>query len=305
MTRRRRAWIWSAAAVFFVSLFLVHARFTNIILFPPVEPISSMPDSYGLPWSSEVISVRLPHDIVTVHCWEIQTGAVDNPWIILLHGRGRNRSAVLKYAPWLHSAGFNLFLFDFPGHGESGFSPITLGAFEKESVKAAVHHLATRGAKRIGVMGISMGGASGILAAAEDPRIATVIADSVYSSFVGIVADRAWADYHIPKFPLVYTVSGYAGLMYRFNPFVVDIGNAANAVSPRPMLFIHSETDGYIPIKHMETIQKAIKEKAEKYKNIEFWTFRSAKHDSVFDVTPQEYKKRVLDFLAKNFPAHN
>jgi hypothetical protein len=105
--------------------------------------------------------------------------------IILLHGFGCPRQEMLGYAQVLHRAGYSTLLFDFRGRGDSDGDAVTLGFYEQQDALAAVEYLKSRddvGMGRVGVLGISMGGAVAILAAAQEPAIKAVIADSPFES---------------------------------------------------------------------------------------------------------------------------
>jgi dipeptidyl aminopeptidase/acylaminoacyl peptidase len=71
-----------------------------------------------------------------------------------------------------------------PGGWSRGGKYVTLGALEQKDVVSVVNFATVRSdvdANRIGILGISMGGASAILAAAKDKRIRAVVHDSGFS----------------------------------------------------------------------------------------------------------------------------
>jgi len=51
--------------------------------------------------------------------------------IIFCHGLGMNKSDLLSLAKSIYDAGFNLFLFDFRGHGDSSGSTTSFGYLEE------------------------------------------------------------------------------------------------------------------------------------------------------------------------------
>ena len=68
---------------------------------------------------------------------------------------------------------------------------MTLGVLEQKDVVSVVNYAAGRSdvdANRIGILGISMGGASAILAAAKDKRIRAVVDDSGFSDAPRVIA---------------------------------------------------------------------------------------------------------------------
>lgn len=110
--------------------------------------------------------------------------------VLLLHSVRSDRLQMLSRARVLHDAGYSVLLIDFPAHGESAGSRITFGAHKAEGVKTALGFLRTAAPReRIGVIGVSLGAASLVLA---HPRPApdAVILESMYPTIENAVRDR-------------------------------------------------------------------------------------------------------------------
>src|SRR6185312_7986156 len=98
--------------------------------------------------------------------------------IILCHGHGDNRCAVLPEARVLYNHGYAALVFDFRHSGVSGGRLSTLGRLEVNDLLAVVSWTQTQPALRrlpIGVFGVSMGGAVSLMATARTPVIRAVI----------------------------------------------------------------------------------------------------------------------------------
>jgi dipeptidyl aminopeptidase/acylaminoacyl peptidase len=96
--------------------------------------------------------------------------------IVLTHGYGGNQDEMLPVADALHRAGFTVFTYNLRPE-------VTFGAKEQDDLISVVDYLSGRSdvdAERIGALGFSMGGATTIMAAARDPRIKAVVADSAW-----------------------------------------------------------------------------------------------------------------------------
>lgn len=106
------------------------------------------------------------------------------PTIIICHGYESNREELLTLVTALQEHQYNVFLFDFSGHGRSKrFS--TLGYRETREVLAIVRALAERDdvdRTRFGVWGSNLGGFAALSAAAQDRRIRAVAVDSIYDA---------------------------------------------------------------------------------------------------------------------------
>ena len=85
--------------------------------------------------------------------------------VLLMHGIRANRLELVDRAQFLHEKGFTVLLFDFQATGESTGEHITFGHLEAANARSAFDFLRRKTPnERIGVIGMSLGGASAILA---------------------------------------------------------------------------------------------------------------------------------------------
>jgi pimeloyl-ACP methyl ester carboxylesterase len=104
------------------------------------------------------------------------------PTILLCHGYGLQRADILTLETSLQEHQFNVFVFDFSGHGVNAGST-TLGYSETQELLAAVASLARRDdvdRQRFGVWGTDLGAYAAVRAAEADPRIRALAVSSVY-----------------------------------------------------------------------------------------------------------------------------
>lgn len=104
------------------------------------------------------------------------------PVLILCHGYGWQRGDVVTLATTLEENQYNVFIFDFSGHGKSTGST-TFGPRETNEVLTAIAVMAQRtdvDRTRIGLWGANLGGYAALAAAAADRRVGSVVVDSVY-----------------------------------------------------------------------------------------------------------------------------
>ena len=104
------------------------------------------------------------------------------PVLILCHGYKSQRGDVLTLATTLAENQYNVFVFDFSGHGKSPGST-TMGPRETTEVLTTIAVMAQRNdvdRNRIGLWGANVGGYAALAAAAADRRVAAVVAESVY-----------------------------------------------------------------------------------------------------------------------------
>jgi pimeloyl-ACP methyl ester carboxylesterase len=104
------------------------------------------------------------------------------PTIVVCHGYTSQRADLLTLASALQEHEFNVFLFDFTGHGSTpGLT--SLGYKETGELGAALQALSTRNdvdPKRFGLWGVDMGGYVALEVATSDPRVAALAVDDAY-----------------------------------------------------------------------------------------------------------------------------
>lgn len=163
--------------------------------------------------------------------------------IVLVSGYGDTEDQMLPFAEFLHRAGYSTLTFNARARATSGGEYVTLGALEQKDLISVLDYAASRkdvDSHRIGLLGISMGGATAILAAAQDQRVRAVVDDSGFSDAPGVIRAGFEHFIHLPAFPLapvtVWIASHRAGIdVSRVRP--VDV---IQEISPRPILIIHA-----------------------------------------------------------------
>ncbi|MBS1810975.1 MAG: alpha/beta fold hydrolase [Acidobacteria bacterium] len=161
---------------------VTHPRRTNFEITPSHYQLFT---GEGVSWSEEQWDNT---DGTTASGWLLR-GATGAPAIVVNHGYSKNRAELLNLGVKLCEIGYNVLLPDLRGHGASAVSYTSLGIYEKDDLNAAVNFLkgkknpqgqALVDGNRIGVYGVSLGGYAALTAAAENPTIKVVIADSAY-----------------------------------------------------------------------------------------------------------------------------
>jgi uncharacterized protein len=111
------------------------------------------------------------------------------PTIVLCHGYRTSRVRLRPVAALEYAHGFNVFLFDFRGHGESAHVPTTGGVAEVRDLEAALGVAVAQPETQPGrviLHGFSMGAAIALLAPPH-PDVAAIIADSSYARLDAIL----------------------------------------------------------------------------------------------------------------------
>jgi alpha-beta hydrolase superfamily lysophospholipase len=238
---------------------------TRRFQFPDKENAGLTPASFEL--ASEDVSFRSADGVELKGWWVPATEPKGS--VILVHGLNRSRIEMVKKVPFLHGLGWNALLFDLRHHGESGGDTTTFGDHEKEDVRAAVALARSRNPGPVVVWGVSLGAATVVLAAADDPTIAGVVGDSSYLSLsdtirhhLGLMRGWRWWGRIVPPWPTADIVQFWMGRRGHFDPARVDVQAAAAKLTGRPALFVANTEDRRMPKEIAFALKAAAGEKA-------------------------------------------
>ena len=213
--------------------------------------------------------------------------------VVLMHGLRASRLNMLGRTRFLAAAGYSVLCFDFRAHGESTGDEITFGYLESEDARAAIEFLRlTAPGERVGIIGISMGGAATLLA--TPPLTAdAIVLEEVYATLSEALTNR-----------LTEQLGGWASvlanlLVIQFKP---RVGVSAEELRPiervgkltMPKLFIVGADDKYTTLEESVRLFDAAAEPKE------FWAIAGAAHIDLHSFATQEYEQRVKLFFEKN-----
>lgn len=189
---------------------------------------------------------------------------------------------------------FHLLLLDFRGHGASAGEQVSFGINEARDIGAVLDALLAQPEFKdlpVGCLGISMGGAIALLAAAQDSRIRAVVCEGAYADWGKAIARGIWMSYHIPRFPLGQWVIGATGIRLGRRPEELSPVRAIGKIAPRPVMIIHGLEDRSIPPEEARALFEAAREPRD------LWLVPGAEHVACFYLNPEEYLRRVLGFF--------
>lgn len=248
------------------------------------------------PASLEAQSVEFPSASGSrIHAW-LSMGRPGAGAVLLLHGMGANREAMLGRARFLHREGFTVLAPDFQAHGESAGKHITFGELESLDARAALAFLRQSApGERVGIIGVSMGGAASLVGPAPLDADALVL-ESVYPTFRDAVADR----FHVWLGPFGFVSS-------IITPALIKLVAPRIGVDPKelrpiddiarvdePVFVIAGTEDPYTTL--AET--RALYARATAPKKL--WEVTGAAHEDLHDYAPAEYERRVGGFLIQH-----
>ena len=269
----------------FVLLVVIGAWFAGSLL------SKSSNHSVGDPPSDlGATSVQFPSASgTTIHGWLI-AGQKDAGAVLLLHGIRGSRHDMIGRARFLKQHGYTVLLIDLQAHGESLGKNITFGYLESKDAQAAIGFLRTRApGEKIGVLGVSLGGAAAILT--NPPlQVDAVVLEMVYPTIDEAVGDRlamrlgSWSKALTPL--LVWQLKPRLGISAADLRPINQVGTLQ-----APKLFVAGEGDQHTTVAESRALYAAAAGPKE------LWVVPGARHQDLQAFAGPEYEAHILAFF--------
>lgn len=268
------------------------------------------PADFGL--RSETVSFDAK-DGIPLKAWWLPASGRPRGAVIIAHGIDHTRQVMLPRAAFLVRGGYNVLAMDLRGHGESGGRIVSPGLLEAQDILGALRYIRSRGDNEpVAVLGLSYGAVASLIAAAESPEIAAVIADGAYPTGKDVSEDISRHYFQDPRTSFwlraVFVASSFPGvarataLAYYLRsgiylgPELLSVIPAASRVRV-PVLLISGERDWIVPTDKARQILSAIPGDRKGLAVIP-----NAVHDTTYSAAPSLYASTVLSFLDKSIP---
>lgn len=247
-----------------VSAFFLSA--CSNFLFVPLKPLPVTPDAAEIFYEDIFLDTA---DGLKLHGWKLHA---EEDWfekgklkrhhpnqksagtIISFHGNGDNISTQLPNTFWLAKEGYDLYVFDYRGYGQSqGEVDLDDIISDMELMLGYVADELPAGEKMI-VMGHSLGASMSIYSVAHSAyrdKIEALITVEAFSDYHHVTQDmlsRNWLSW-LFQWPLSFTISN------EYKPL-----DSIGLVSPIPVCIIHSENDEMIEMYHADRLFEAANE---------------------------------------------
>ncbi|MCH6552017.1 MAG: alpha/beta fold hydrolase [Planctomycetes bacterium] len=164
------------------------------------------------------------------------------PTILHVHGNAGNVESHVGFTEHLPAAGFNLFIFDYRGYGQSAGTPRRRGPLIADT-HAALDALLARDdldPARLGLYGQSLGGSIALNVMADRPELRVAVIESAFASWRLMAANAVGGD---PPNPLARALAAI---------LIKDDRRPDEAIARvgRPILILHGTADSIIPVSH-------------------------------------------------------
>lgn len=260
---------------------------------PEKKPIDQLPSDYGIAYDD--VTFMSADAKTELSGWVLHPEEDPKMTVIFSHGYKGNR--IEDHIPFFSLAenllerNYRVILFDFRYAGESGGAMSTVGAMEQLDLLGVINWTKENFPEPIGLYGISMGGSTSILSAAQSDDVVGVVADSPFSDLEDYLRVNlpVWSD--LPNFPFTPLIMTIIPMITDLNPKDASPISVLDDVAPRPILFIHNDGDASVPYTESELM-------VDKYPDIfSLWLIEGEGHVTAYKNNEAEYVERVDDFF--------
>jgi pimeloyl-ACP methyl ester carboxylesterase len=185
-------------------------------------------------------------DGVHIAAWYIPAGngaGPTAPTVVLVHGFHATKAGILKYAAGLHDA-FNLVSFDMRNAGRSTGDQTTDGVKEQMDLRAVLDWLeATKHPARVGVLGNSLGAATALAEARDDPRVEALALDSMHTRIRYQIEARVTHGGYPGYFGTTWAIITGVSIRTGVDIESIDAVDTIKDYGTRPLLLTHGSID--------------------------------------------------------------
>lgn len=215
--------------------------------------------------------------------------------VLLFHGYGGEKSALLPEAEAFRALGYRVLLVDFRGGGASSGDDVTIGYREADDVRAACRYVAQRWHEpRVVLFGVSMGAAACLRALAQYPtdvRPRAAVLESAFGSTYQTVANR-FRILGVPPVPLAALLTFWGGAQHGYWAFGHNPQDYAHGIST-PTLLLHGDRDARVTLAEAHRIYAGLRGPKR------LWVLRGAGHGHYAATAPAAWWKEVARWLAR------
>ncbi|KTS61332.1 alpha/beta hydrolase [Microbacterium testaceum] len=273
------------------------------------------PDQLRLPYRS----VQIETPVGACPAWEFPADSVSasegsgeegsgeegsGVWVIQVHGRGTTRAETLRAVPVFHALGITALAVSYRNDGEapqSASGTYALGATEWRDVDAAIEYAAAHGARRIILMGWSMGGAMCLQTEAFSTHrdlIAGLVLESPVVDWRTVLRYQSRL-LKLPRPVLGLTErildSAWGARLVRGEAIPLDrLDRVAHADELRhPVLILHSDDDGFVPSDASHALAEARPDL------VTMETFEVARHTKLWNYDETRFTRVIQDWVRR------
>lgn len=267
--------------VLIVLLFCWYKFYKSLRIAP--FPSNKTPKSFNIQYETHTFKTE---DNVTLQGWYVPVKDA-KAVVIIVHGYLNVKGTVAEHIPYLFKAGYSTFTIDLRSDLPNGKA--TIGVKEYKDIAAAYDYMKSlpeNEKKKIGFFGGSMGASSSIITTGKTGKGDFLIASVPFANYKSLYSQRLKLE-NLPSILLPFTLlAGIFELGVNYPAYAPD--NFIRKIRV-PILFIAAAKDLKVDFQDAKNLYAQANEP--KY----LWTADT--HHDVYREEPEEYEKKVLEFL--------
>ncbi|MEW9079139.1 alpha/beta hydrolase [Terrisporobacter glycolicus] len=288
----------SLVGIFFYNL-AVNANYSKDIVYADHNGDKLRDDEKWLEKESNYTESYIEsNDNLNLHAYTINQNNNTDKWAIVVHGYGGSGKLMSVKAKYFYEMGYNVLIPDLRSHGRSEGDYIGMGWDDRLDIISWINFIIQNNSNsKIVLHGTSMGAATVLMASGEDlpPNVKAIISDCAYTSVWDEFSYELETYLNVPTSYVLNVTNIITKLRagYSFKE-----ASAIDAVkkSTVPILYIHGDSDKFVPYSMMDKLYNATKSPKEKL------TIEGAEHANSDLISPYLYWLTINDFVEKYIP---
>ncbi|KAB1656012.1 prolyl oligopeptidase family serine peptidase [Pseudoclavibacter chungangensis] len=258
------------------------------------------PADLGLPWES----VEVPTVLGPAPAWLFPAEGPSTDWAVHVHGRGALMTEPLRSIGAFHEAGWNSLVISYrndPGSTTSPDRRYGLGGTERRDIDAALAWARSRGARRIVLVGWSMGGAAVMQALFDSPHrdhVVGVVLESPVVSWFSTLRHQG-ALLHMPRWVTRLAIgllssTAAAPIVGVDAPIPLERFEVLRRTDEIrvPVLLMHSTADTVVPVGPSRELGRRLPDL------VRYVEFPAGLHTRLHNVDPERWDRALQRWLA-------
>lgn len=227
-----------------------------------IEDNKKLENDLAEEWAENISNKKVEvtaNDGIILRGTQYLTNEQNNKWAIVLHGYHSEPNSVISIGMHFSEKGYNVLIPSMRASSESDGEYIGMGWLDKDDLQCWISLILKQNENaEIILHGSSMGAATVLMASGDDMpiNVKAIIEDSGYTSVWDIFASEAKARFNLPAFPILDMFRIVANIRAGYD---IKEASALEQVkkSKTPILFIHGDTDDFVPKYMCEELYEA------------------------------------------------
>lgn len=285
LTRSSKRLLHALPLLLLVSITMSGCSNLTSLLFYPKKQYIYTPEKLGL--SAERVSIAT-HDGEILASWLLKSPVEPKGTILFLHGNGENISTHIRSVAWLPQHGYEVFLLDYRGYGQStGFSTLAsaLSDIEEAHRWLSNRFMSAENKRPLYIFGQSLGGALAITYTANYQqglsKIEAMITESAPASWPQVARETMRNHW------ITWLLQLPASLL----PGEYDPEEHISTITTIPILLMHSPDDNIVQYHHGQQLLE---------KTLGNAVFLETKGGHIAGFNDKNVRQSFLDFLANS-----